>query len=127
MGFKVPWVKVWLDPQTSLPVQVHAAPVENGPQAWTLSDFHWNEAFDKSLVQVAVPKGYTLEPAEPKLTDQPPMRSEVAAQAAAEGGRVIPLDEIPKTLDMLAERSEANFEKITTWTGTYERVEKSAR
>ena len=59
MGFKVPWVKVWLDPQTDLPVQLHSV-VLDGRMAWTFTDFRWNEPFDEELMQLVRAQGIRI-------------------------------------------------------------------
>ena len=122
MGYKVPWVKLWLDPDSKLPVQIHT--VVDDRQAMTLNDFRWNEPFDKNLLTLVVPKGY-------KLVES--RGSEKASKAVApplsggagpnEAGREIPTDEIAKTLDMLGQRIEANYKAIKSWSGTFDVTE----
>lgn len=129
LGFKVPWVKVWLDPQTGLPIQVHSM-ILDGRMTWTLTDFHWNEPFDKGLTQVVMPEGYELvvPPGKSSASEAAPERSTGMTSEtmnAAQQGREIPFDEIAKTLDMLAERAEQNYKKMATWNGTYDLAEEA--
>ena len=58
MGYKVPWVKLWLDPHSKLPVQIHAVVMDSLPM--TFNDFHWNESFDNSLLELLWRKGFRL-------------------------------------------------------------------
>ncbi len=122
MGYKVPWVKLWLDPDSKLPVQIHSVVVDR--IAMTFNDFRWNEPFDKDLLSLVVPKGYKLVPLpgneEAPKAVAPPLSSGAAPKAA---GREIPTDEIAKTLDMLGQRIEANYKAIKSWSGTFDVTE----
>jgi len=130
LGSKVPWVKLWVDPRSNLPVQVHMVDGSaEGPSAMTFNNFRWNEPFDKDLLKLAAPKGYTLvderESDTAKKTGKSvSMQAAVAAWDAAEGtranpGRELPGDEAAKILDMLSRRTEANYKAIDSWSGTY--------
>ncbi len=122
MGYKVPWVKLWLDPDSKLPVQIHSVVMDR--LAMTINDFRWNEPFDKDLLSLDVPKGYKLvkspESEEASKAVDPPLSSGTAPN---EAGREIPIDEIAKTLDMLGQRIEANYKAIKSWSGTYDVIE----
>lgn len=122
MGDRVPWVKVWLDPESKLPVQIHS--VVGDRSALTLKDFHWDEPFDEGLLELVVPEGYELlgsPGSEEAPQDVAPPRPVEAA--SDEAGVEIPADEIAKTLDMLAQRIEANYKAIDSWSGTYDVME----
>ena len=123
IGAKVPWVKVWLNPETRLPMRVHY--VVGDSLAMTLDDFRWNEPFDKKLLTLDVPEGYTLE--ESKREEKPGSAAPAdnlepieADQSINKLGGAIPTDEIAETLDMLADRIEANYRKIRSWSGTFD-------
>lgn len=130
MGYKVPWVKLWLDPRSKLPVQIHSVVADS--RAMTFNDFHWNQPFDKGLLALVAPKGYRLIE-EGKVPEAAPMRSAAVASGKAgttqdgtkaEVGREVPLDEIAKTLDMLGQRIEANYKAINSWSGTFDVTER---
>ena len=133
MGFKVPWVKLWLDPESKLPVQIHS--VVANSQAVTFNGFRWNEPFDEDLLALNAPKGYRLiENGNVKRVQETASgRSGNAVSGMAgvdrngaqgEDGREIPKEEIAKTLDMLAQRIAANYAAINSWSGTYDLVER---
>jgi len=129
MGFKVPWVKLWLDSRSNLPLQVHSL-MADGQLTWTFHDFHWNAPFDKNLLELVAPQGYKLVE-EDKLREAASTATADSGNAGvaqdgakAEEGREIPGDEIAKTLDMLGERIEANYKAIHTWSGTFDLVER---
>ena len=132
MGYKVPWVKLWLNPRTNLPVQIHSVVADS--QAMTFNDFHWNQPFDESLLSLAVPKGYKVvkTPGDKKASktvvqSQPGAATNSTASTKnvknPEVGRNIPVDEIAKTLDMLGQRMEANYKAIHSWSGTFDVTE----
>jgi hypothetical protein len=117
IGYKVPWVKLWLDPRSKLPVQIHSVVAES--RDMTINDFRWNEPVDQDLLAIAVPQGYKLveSPGSHKAPDAvAPPRS----GTSADEGREIPTDEIAKTLDMLGQRIEANYRAIRSWSGTFD-------
>jgi hypothetical protein len=131
LGSKVPWVKLWVDPRSNLPVQVHMVEGSaEGASAVTFNRFRWNEAFDENLLKLAAPQGYTLvdeqERDETKKRGKSvSMQAAVAAWEAAEGaranpGREIRGEEAAKILDMLSRRTKANYKAIVLWSGTYE-------
>jgi hypothetical protein len=121
LGCKVPWVKLWLDPRSKLPVEIHAVIMDR--EAVTLTDFRWNEPLDKDLFELAVPKGYRLvePPGAAALAPAGPAKK----GAGAEAGRQIPTGEIAKTLDMLGQRIEANYKAIDSWSGTFDVKERN--
>ena len=122
MGCKVPWVKLWLDPESKLPVQIHSVVMDR--QAMTLNDFHWNEPFDKGLFTLEVPKGYKLvESPESEASSQADIAPLSDAADPNESGHQIPAEEIAKTLDMLRQRIEANYKAIKSWSGTFDAKE----
>ena len=105
---------------------------------WTFTDFHWNEPFDKDLIASLSRRRdinlWSRPKADVKAYEGCPMQSPSAAPdkvrltqggTNAETGREIPIDEIAKTLDMFGERIEANYKAMTTWSGTYDLVERS--
>ncbi|MGO8751027.1 MAG: hypothetical protein ACLQNE_34205 [Thermoguttaceae bacterium] len=127
MGYKVPWVKLWLDPQSKLPVQIHSVVADRCEM--TFNDFHWNEPIDRSLLELALPDGYKLvggpkattaaAPPQPSATS--PHSTEATKEAgSAETGREIPTEEIAKTLDMLGQRIDTNYKAIVSWSGTFD-------
>ena len=131
LGYRFAWLKLWVDADRDLPVQVHTVVGGgDGSATMTLNNFHWNEPFDKDLLKLAVPKGYTLfdeqESNKPKKTEKTvSMQAAVAAWDAVEGthatpGREIQGEEAAKILDMLGRRIEANYKAIVSWSGTYE-------
>jgi len=140
MGEKVPWVKLWVDPGSNLPMQIHTV-VGNGdsegkdddPITMTFNNFRWNEPFDRDLLKLAAPAGYELvdeqKMKKTKKTRKTPedvsMQACVAALDAADGpsvnpGREIPAGEAATILDMIGHRIEANYKAIKTWSGAYE-------
>jgi len=132
VGFKVPWVKLWLDPQSNLPLQIHAV-VADGRMSWTFTEFHWNEPFDEDLLKPVVPEGYEVlsnpyETASAATTDKVEAKVEpLQRDSDEEEGRDIPVEEIANKLDMLGQRIEANYKAITSWSGTYDLVEQRAK
>ena len=130
IGYKVPWVKLWLDPNSKLPVQIHSVVADR--QAMTFNDFHWNEQFDSNLLELVVPKGYRLlespEGENASETATSASAGGVATQdvsstvenTAVKAGREIPTDEIAKTIDMLGQRIEANYKAIESWSGSFD-------
>ncbi len=128
LGWDVPWVKLWIDPQTNLPAQVHTL-IGNGQIAITYHDFHWNEPLDESLFSLVPPKGYEF--VDEKETRKAETRRkamsmheavavlDAADRAGANLGRELHGEEATKTLDMLGRRIEANFKAIASWSGTY--------
>jgi hypothetical protein len=135
MGYKVPWVKLWLDPGSKLPVQIHSVVADC--QSMTFNDFHWNEPFHKDLLKLVAPEGYELikDPEEgnvSKTAIQPQAAEKVHDKVAltkadgnSELGRIIPIEEIAQNLDMLGKRIEANFKAMRSWSGAYDVVERS--
>jgi hypothetical protein len=130
LGSKVPWVKLWVDSQSNLPVQVHMVIGGDAghPTAMTFDQFRWNKAFDKDLLKLAAPQGYTLfdeqEGNKPKTATTASMQAAVAAWDAMEGaranrGRELQGEEAAKILDMLSRRTEANYKAIHSWSGSY--------
>ena len=91
VGFKVPWVKLWLDPGSKLPVEVHA--VIGDRQAMTLTAFRWNLLQDKALLELAVPKGYKL--LEPRAAA--PAAAGSVKEGAREAGRESPRPDLPRS------------------------------
>ena len=119
MGYKVPWVKLWLDPHTKLPVQIHS--VVGNFVAMTFNDFRWNAPFDPSLLELVVPKGYLLVevPGREKASKTVAL-PRTGDASSIEAGREIPMDDIAKTLDMLGQRIEANYKAMHSWRGTFD-------
>ena len=134
MGYQVPWVKLWLDPDSKLPMQIHS--VVGDRRAMTFNDFRWNEPFDEDLLELAVPEGYKLVESpgseEVSKAPAPPLSGGAAPNEVgstkdgpnAEAGRKIPVGEIAKTLDMLGQRIEANYKAINSWSGTFDVTER---
>jgi hypothetical protein len=126
LGWDVPWVKLWIDPRTNLPTQVHTL-VADGQIAVTYHDFLWNEPLDESLFSLVPPKGYELvdEKAQKakKARKAISMQEAVAVLDAAEGGAILGRElrgeEATKALDMLGQQIESNFKAIKSWSGTY--------
>ena len=112
MGSRTPWLKLWVDPNSHLPVQVHW--LFNDQYAVTYNDFHWNEQFDTGLMTLVPPKGYTLaEKPRERVADDA-----ISLQTTPEG-QEIKGEELAKTLDMLAGRIEENYKALKSWSGTY--------
>jgi hypothetical protein len=134
LGSKVPWVKLWVNPHSNLPVQVHTFIVD-GRFAMTLNSFRWNEPFDKDFMEFTAPKGYELvderdTKKSQKVREANTMQVAVAAIDAADGsaanpGRELHGEEVTKTLDMLGRRIEANHKALDSWSGTYELAEQT--
>ncbi len=134
MGYKVPWVKLWLDPDSKLPVQIHSVVADR--QAMTLTEFRWNEPFDEELMELAVPEGHELaessDSKEASKAADRPLSDSVATNEvrstkdgdSTEAGREIPVGQIAKTLDMLGQRMEANYKAIDSWSGTFDVTER---
>jgi uncharacterized protein DUF1559 len=134
MGRKVPWVKLWLDPDSKLPVQIHSVVADRHPM--TFYDFRWNEPFDKGLLAIVVPEGYKLAESpkseEPSEAVVPPLSGGAASNDVgngpnAEAGREIPVGEIAEILDMLGQRIESNYKAMKSWSGTFDVIEQSSR
>ena len=129
LGWDVPWVKLWIDPRSNLPAQIHTV-IADGQIAVTYHDFRWNEPLDESLFSLVAPKGYELVDATErkkgqKVREANSMQAAVAAIDAADGsqanpGRELHGDDVPKTLDVLSRPIEANYKAIVSWSGTYE-------
>ncbi len=139
MGDKCLYVKLWLDPRSNLPVQLHSV---DGEMAVTFTNLHWDEPLDEDLFRLAPPKGYyvLVEEKETGKTHKAvsmthkavSMQVAVAALDAADGvhadrGREIQGDEVPKILDMLGRWIDANYRAIVSWSGTYELEEPTSR
>lgn len=134
IGYKVPWIKLWLDPGSKLPVQIHSVVADR--QAMTFNDFRWNEPFDEDLLELVVPEGYELvespgsveasKAVDPPLSDSatPNEVGSTTAGDSAEARREIPVEEIAKTLDMLGQRIEAHYKAIDSWSGTFDVTER---
>ena len=122
IGTTVPWIKVWFNPETRLPLRVHS--VVDDSLAMTLDDFQWNEPFDKGLLTLDVPEGYTLEESksEAKPGSAAPSKEteSIEDDGNTESGRAVPADEIAETLNMLGDRIEANYREIRSWSGTFD-------
>jgi hypothetical protein len=126
LGWDVPWVKLWIDPRTNLPTQVHTL-VADGQIAVTYHDFRWNEPLDESLFSLVPPKGYELvDEKEQKAKNARKaisMHEAVAVLDAADGGanlgQELHREEATKALDMVGRRIEANFKAIKSWSGKY--------
>lgn len=126
LGWKVPWVKLWIDPGSNLPAQIHMV-LFDGRIAMTFDNFRWNAPFDKGLLKLAAPQGYELveEQKADNTQEAVPMEAAITAldttdTVVAAPGREILGDEIPEVLDILSDRIEANYKAITAWSGTYE-------
>ena len=64
-------IKLWVDPQTQLPVKlIIFAPKSQIDTYVEFSDFHWNEELDPSLFSLEIPAGYTVEK-EPLVQPEP--------------------------------------------------------
>jgi len=74
-------IKLWVDPQTQLPVRlIIFAPKSQTDTYVEFSDFHWNEELDPSLFSLEVPEGYAVQK-EPLVQPKPAEKK----QARVEG------------------------------------------
>lgn len=118
--------RLWVDQKTNLPVQLHAV-IEDGIATITFTDFKWNQRFDESLFRLAVPDGYELVE-ERKDENASPERQLPSDDATHDREGRIQEEEIARiadTLEMLGQKTEANYNAITSWSGTYKLTDRT--
>jgi outer membrane lipoprotein-sorting protein len=84
-------IKIWADPETSLPVRVEYASTAEPKVREVLTDFQINVNLDESLFSLDVPKGYTVEQVKLDLAKRPiEYLAEALRMAAEHNGNVFP-------------------------------------
>jgi len=123
LGAEIPSLKLWVDHKTNLPVQLHVI-IEEGMATITFAGFQWNQEFDESLLLLTLPDGYELveEPDPDKATPKYEPSADNSADIRDGGIQEEELAQIADTLEMLGQKTEANYSAIRSWSGSYELV-----